>query len=102
MNAAPSNYPVKSVHWYKNPIKQEEKMPIKTAKIEVEIDLFNIPEIQEILVEHEEFVESVRGLRTMENHYKHQRDEFNLESMLIAQREVDELLKKYPKKGWKK
>ena len=74
---------------------------VKIAKIEVEVDIFNLPEMQEFLAEHQEFVESVRDLRTMEKHYKHQRDEFNLEGVLSAQKKVDELLKNYPKKGWK-
>ncbi len=85
----------------KNKTKQG-KIMVKMTKVEVEIDLFNLPEIQEFLVEHQEFVEAVRDLRTMEKHYNQDRNEHNLGGMRSAERKVDGLLKKYPKEGWKK
>lgn len=47
-----------------------------------------------------EFIEAVRTLREIENHYYHDRNEYNLSDMRNAQKQVDMLLKKYPKEGW--
>ncbi len=87
--------------YIENKNKQGETMA-KMTKVEVEIDLFNLPEIQEFLVEQQEFVKAVRDLRKIQKHYYQDRNEFNLGDMRTAERKVDTLLKEFPKEGWKK
>jgi len=69
---------------------EEETKIVKAATITV----------QKKAKEFINFIEAVRTLREIENHYDHDRNEHNLSDMRNAQRKVDELLKKYPKEGW--
>ena len=85
-----------TVHWSKNPV------GTKQVKRAIEGQYGKVSEDSQVVDNLKEFIESVRALREMEKHYEHDRNEFNLSDMRRAQRKVDELLKQYPKKGWKK